>query len=99
MKKLFKYGVKNREYDLLKSYLTDRYQSVIFKDKVSQEESQIIGVVQGSKLGPLLYDAYSTDFNQLCSENEGIMYADDTCLVYVGEDLPALATHVYNKLH
>ena len=59
---------------------------------------QDIGVVQGSRLGPLLFDVYSNDFNSLCSSDETILYTDDACLVYVGGVLDDLLTHVNNRL-
>ena len=58
---------------------------------------QNIGVVQGSKTGPLLFDIYSRDFDNIF-ENENILYADDTCLIYVGNDLARLVLHINARL-
>ena len=60
--------------------------------------SQSLGVIQGSKTGPLLYDIYSNDINHLCGDRENILFADDTCLTYVGDDLSSLAEHVNERL-
>ena len=57
-----------------------------------------LGVIQGSKTGPLLYDIYSNDINHLCGDRENILFADDTCLTYVGDDLSSLAEHVNERL-
>ena len=82
--KLYDYGVRGVCYNFLKSYFTDRKQYVLFGDTCSTTKPQSLGVVQGSKTGPLFWDIYSSDFNSLCLEGENILYADDTCLVYVG---------------
>ena len=98
LEKLFKYGVRGVSYDFFRSYLSNRNQRVAFKSYVSRSLDQGLGVIQGSRLGPLLYDVYSNDFNLLCPNNECVLYADDTCLVYTGSDLSTLCTLVNEKL-
>ena len=99
LSKLDKYGVRGLCYDLIKSYFNDRQQFVQFQNCNSRSVSQTLGVVQGSRLGPLLFDIYSNDFNSLCSRDENILYADDTCLIYVGDDLQLLTNHVNMRLN
>ena len=82
----------------MKSYLSGREQMVVYAGVESRKMAQDIGIVQGSRLGPLLYDIYSNDFNWLCSSDENILYADDTCLIYVGDNLETLTQHVNNRL-
>ena len=96
--KLEKYGIRGEELNLMKSYLSNRKQVVLHSGSVSSKMNQNIGVVQGSRLGPLLYDIYSNDFNYLCANDENILYADDTCLVYLGDDIASLASHVNMRL-
>ena len=57
-----------------------------------------MGVIQGSKTGPLLFDIFSSDFVRLNEGDDTILYADDTCLVFVGIDISELFTHVNNRL-
>ena len=57
-----------------------------------------LGTIQGSKCGPLFYDIYSNDLHFLCSSDENILFADDTCLVYAGESLELLVNHVNKRL-
>ena len=64
----------------------------------SSSRRQELGVSQGSKTGPQLFDIYSSDFNKLCPNESSTLYADDTVLVYVGNSLDDLANHVNNKL-
>ena len=46
---------------------------------------QELGVVQGSKLGPIFYDLYTSDFQSIC--NKSTLYADDTVLVFTENSL------------
>ena len=59
---------------------------------------QELGVIQGSKTGPLFFDIYSSGFSHMCSIDESIIYADDTVLVYVGTTLEELTDHVNSRL-
>ena len=49
-------------YNLLKSYLQDRYFMTKFNDETSPRFPIHSGVPQGSILGPLLYTLYASDF-------------------------------------
>ena len=101
MKKLERYGVRGVAYDLLKSYFENRKQYVSYQGHNSSISAQNISVIQGSKNGPLMYDIYSNDLNYIC-ENKNIMFADDTCLVYVGgnlADLVGLVNAELSKVH
>ena len=55
-------------------------------------------MIQGSRLGPLLFDIYSNDLNKLCSHDENILYADDACLVYKGNDIDVLLRQINQRL-
>lgn len=64
----------------IQSYLTSRYQYVIFKNSPSKMVPVTSGVPQGSVLGPLLFLLY---VNDIVDEHETKirLYADD-CLIY-----------------
>ena len=96
--KLYRYGVRGPPLELIKSYFKDRTQSVNYGGISSNASTQSLGVIQGSRCGPLYYDVYSSDLKHLCSEEEFLMFADDTSLVYTGNDLPALTQHVNQRL-
>ena len=95
--KLERYGVRGRALDFIRSYFKQRKHLVSYNDSVSEVFSQDIGVIQGSLNGPLFYDIYSNDLNLICN-GANIMFADDTCLFYSGDDLEDLMADVNLKL-
>ena len=98
MDKLDRYGVRGKPHDLISSYFTGREQQVVYRGKKSVIKQQNLGVVQGSKCGPLYYDIYSGDLAKICFEDEFLMFADDTCLTYFGENIDELIGHVNERL-
>ena len=97
-RKLERYGVRGIALDLVKSYYENRKQYVAFNACKSDIMLQELGVVQGSKCGPLFFDIYSNEFSILCSNDKHILYADDTCLIYVSDDFQSLIHHVNRRL-
>ena len=56
-----------------------------------------LGVIQGSKIGPLFFDIHSSDFASMCARDESILYADDSVLLYVGTSLEEFIQHSNNR--
>ena len=96
--KLDKMGLRGQTGQFFQSFLSNRKQFVSFKNIESSIRDQNLGVIQGSKIGPLFYDIYSTDLSLLCANDEYLLYADDTCLTYQHKDLDTLITHVGERL-
>ena len=84
--KLRKYGVDGALLKWIKSYLTNRMQSVIIDNNLSDFQEVRVGVPQGSVLGPLLFIIYIDDIDELPLYGKVLGYADDTSIVYVGKD-------------
>ena len=96
--KLYRYGVRGVVLKFLESYFSKRMQYTEFRQNTSGLLRQELGVVQGSRTGPLFFDIYSNDINRLCNDGEVLMYADDLCLTFAGDDLGKLVQTVNEKL-
>lgn len=70
---------------MIKSYLSNRYQCVKYKNTTSSSCKISIGVPQGSILGPLLFIIYINDFPKICPTTTSLLYADDTAIFFEGK--------------
>lgn len=77
-------------YGILDSYLTERTFQVIEGDSVSTLNDISAGVPQGSVLGPVLYNIYTSDLPQMQNVTTAT-YADDTAILAVSNN-PVVAT-------
>ena len=85
--KLSAYGFKDSAIDLLKGYLVNRQQCVMFNGSLSNIETLQCGVPQGSCLGPLLYSIFVNDMPYVL-KNAGMgIYADDTTMYVSSESI------------
>ena len=76
------YGISGTALSWFSSYLTNRTQSVIINDHISQVSSLSYGVPQGSVLGPILFILYTKPLSDLiqCHSIKSQAFADDTQL-------------------
>ena len=77
--KLQSLGISGNLLNLIKSFLSDRYQRVLLNGQSSEWEKIKAGVPQGSILGPLFFLAYINDLSNGMSSTLKL-FADDTSL-------------------
>mgnify|MGYP001793799177 FL=1 len=83
--KLKTMGISGDLFNLLRSFLSDRYQRVLINGQSSGWEKIMAGVPQGSILGPLLFLVYINDLPNNMLSNVKI-FADDTSIFSVVHD-------------
>ena len=87
MHKLYNHGIRGLPYELILSYLSNRFRCTEFNGHTSDKEKVVYGIPQGSVLGPLLFLLYINDM-QNCNKDANIkfvLYADDTD-VFIASD-------------
>ena len=75
-----KFGVTNMALYWFRSYLSDRYQTVLVHEAQSEKCELLYGVPQGSVLGPTLFNMYTSPLAAVINKHklQFHSYADDT---------------------
>ena len=85
LKKLKHYKMSENTLNWFSSYLINRKQRVFVNDTVSEAETILNGVPQGSILGPLLFLLFINDLPLYTGDVQTDLYADDTTLSATGK--------------
>ena len=80
-------GFNGNLLDWLTSYLKDRKQFASVNGYCSQTKMVSYGVPQGSLLGPRLFTYYVNDLGDSVTEGNLALYADDTTLYVIGNNV------------
>ncbi len=91
IRKLEHYGVRGIALNWFSSYLSDRKQTVTFKNYLSSYNDVKCGVPQGSILGPLLFIIYINDCTNVSDVLDFVKFADDTNVFSSAKDEHILA--------
>lgn len=88
--KLREYGIDSKTTNLIKDYLTNRYQRVKLNGHVSSWQTISQGIPQGSILGPVLFNIFMNDLCYVIKQSTLFTYADDTQIFRAGDKIEAV---------
>ena len=86
-RKMKSLGFQHRTISWFIDYLMDRKQVTDFNGTVSDMKDMLLGVRQGSILGPILFLIYVNDINKADSRCTFTKFTDDTTMLTKGESL------------
>ena len=98
LNKLFKYGIRGKANDFVKSYLNNRMQYVDLNGTTSELRKIECGVPQGSILGPVLFILYVNDMHCCSHLLKLFLFADDTTILYSAKNVTDLYKIINNEL-
>lgn len=83
---------------LIQSYLTDRTLQVNYQNSKSERLPVRAGVPQGSILGPILYNIFTSDLPDLPQGCQKSLFADDTAISAKGRSLRIICSRLQKSL-
>lgn len=96
--KLYRYNFPIYLIKLIQNYLSGRSFKVVLNSIPSETNKIPAGVPQGSLLGPILYNIYTSDIPQPPQDCHLSLYADDTSIMAKGRNTRATTRKLQNYL-
>ena len=96
--KLKNYGLGDTIIKWFSEYLSNRTQVTKYNDTISTSKQNIFGVPQGTVLGPTLFLLYINDIVQYVQKCNIQLFADDTLLYYIGDDVDEIINTLNDEL-
>ena len=96
--KMAAYGFGKSTLKLFHSYLSNRKHRVRVGSSLSGLLEILLGVPQGSVLGPILFNIFINDLLSVVQENI-CNFADDNTLYVCGHDIPDVVRRIDKELH
>ncbi len=87
LSKMWSYGIRGIAHSWLKSYLSNRKQYIQLDQHKSQRQDIIVGLSQGSILGPKLFLLFINDLLNSSDILKYVHFADDTTVFCSGDNL------------
>lgn len=97
--KLKRFNVPLYIIKILQSYLTGRSFQVFISGTLSEVFMILAGVPQGSILGPILFNLFTSDLPALPGDGTLSLFADDTALMFKGRVIRALTAKLQTGLN
>ena len=88
--KLGNCGFDKLSIQLLSDYFKNRTQVVKIDEIQSQVTELLMGIIQGSCLGPLLFIIFINDLPSFLKNLKAKLFADDTTIIFIGNSLEEL---------
>lgn len=92
--KLSAYGLDDKSLKLIKCYLSDRSQRTKIDSSLSDLMMLLIGVPQGSILGPLLFNIFINDIIYFVEKADICNFADDNSLFCCGSEISTVLANL-----
>lgn len=96
--KLYHYGIRGQTLNLIKSYFSNRKQFVYFKGKCSSLREILLGILQGSVLGPLFFLIFINDIENAIANAIFNLFADDSLTLLIKDNLNDLINALNDTL-